>query len=1184
MTDQPFAHLHVHTQYSLLDGAARLKDVFTACGEMEMTHVAITDHGNLHGAYDFFHQAEAAGVTPVIGVEAYLAPGSRRYSKPVRWGAPHQRGDDVPGAGAYTHMTIWARDRTGLHNLFRAQSRASFEGYFRKPRMDRELLSEYAEGLMGTTGCPSGEVSTRIRLGQMHEAVKAASEYQDILGKDNFFVEIMDHGIDIDRRARDGLMEISEKLGAPFVVTNDSHYTYAAEASAHDTLLCVQTGSTMSDPDRFTFDGSGYYLKSAAEMYAIDSSDAWQQGCRNSQRLIADRVDTEGMFQERNLMPRFDVPEGHTEVTWFREEVARGMARRFPGGIPADRQQLADHEMDTVVRMGFPGYFLVVADFIMWAKDNGIAVGPGRGSAAGSIVSYAMGITDLDPVPHGLIFERFLNPERVSMPDVDIDFDERRRGEVIRYVTGKYGSDKVAQIATYGTIKAKAAIKDSARVLGYPFSMGDRITKAMPADVLGKGIPLSGITDKDHPRYSEAAEIRAMYENEPDVTRVIDSAKGIEGLVRQMGVHAAGVIMSAEPLIDHVPVFSPKNDGAVVTQWDYPSCESLGLLKMDFLGLRNLTIMDDAVKSIKAGKGIDIDLPALPLDDPATYALLGRGDTLGVFQFDGGPMRSLLRMMKPDNFEDICAVSALYRPGPMGMNSHINYALRKNRQQEITPIHRELAEPLREVLGITYGLIVYQEQVQKAAQVLAGYSLGQADLLRRAMGKKKKEVLDKEFVPFRAGMRERGYSDEAIQSVWDVLVPFAGYAFNKAHSAAYGLVSYWTAYLKANYPAEYMAGLLTSVKDDKDKMALYLNECRRMGIKVLPPDVNESDASFTPRGDDTIVFGLTAVRNVGTQVVESIVNSRRAKGRYITFPDFLDKVEAVVCNKRTVESLIKAGAFDGLKHTRRGLSEHFETLIDNVVQVKRKEAEGQFDLFGGRDGDDEGDPPAFGMDVVFSDIEWDKTYLLAQEREMLGLYVSDHPLSGIEHILGEKTDTVVAALAADHPDGAIVTIGGIISGLQRKMTKQGNAWAIATVEDLAGSVDCMFFPAVYQLVSAQLVEDAVVLVKGRLDKREDIPRLVAMELQVPDLSGVGTDAPVLISIPTVKITPPLVARLGEVLDSHRGDTEVRVRLEGARTTTVLRLDRHRVTADPALFGELKALLGPACLGAAAQAG
>ncbi|GAA1919949.1 DNA polymerase III subunit alpha [Streptomyces sodiiphilus] len=1175
---KPFTHLHVHTQYSLLDGAARLKDMFQACQDMGMTHIAMTDHGNLHGAYDFFQQARKADITPIIGIEAYVAPESRRNKRRIQWGQPHQKRDDVSGSGGYTHKTIWAHNKTGLHNLFRLSSDAYKEGWLTKwPRMDKETIAQFSEGLIASTGCPSGEVQTRLRLGHFDEALKAAGEYQEIFGKERYFLELMDHGLDLEKRVRDGLLEIGRKLGIPPLVTNDSHYTYAGEAEAHDALLCIQTGKNLSDPDRFKFGGDGYYLKSAEEMYAVDSSDAWQEGCRNT-LLVVEQVDTTGWFEPRDLMPRFDVPDGYTEVTWFREEVRKGMARRYPQGVPEDRQRQADYEMGVIIEMGFPGYFLVVADFIMWAKEQGIAVGPGRGSAAGSIVAYAMGITDLDPIDHGLIFERFLNPERVSMPDVDIDFDERRRAEVIRYVTEKYGDDKVAMIGTYGTIKAKNAIKDASRVLGYPYAMGDRITKAMPADVLGKGIPLSGITDKNHPRYSEAGEVRAMYENEPDVKKVIDTARGVEGLVRQMGVHAAGVIMSSETITDHVPVWVRHTDGVTITQWDYPTCESLGLLKMDFLGLRNLTIMDDAVKLIKKNKGVDIKLLDLPLDDPRTFELLCRGDTLGVFQFDGGPMRSLLRMMKPDNFEDISAVSALYRPGPMGMNSHINYALRKNGQQEITPIHKELEEPLREVLDITYGLIVYQEQVQKAAQVLAGYTLGQADLLRRAMGKKKQEVLDKEFVNFQKGMRDNGYSDEAVKAVWDVLVPFAGYAFNKAHSSAYGLVTYWTAYLKANYPAEYMAALLTSVRDDKDKSAVYLNECRRMGIKVLPPDVNESDANFTPRGDEIIVFGLTAVRNVGQNVVDSIVSCRKAKGKYSSFPDFLDKVEAVVCNKRTVESLIKAGAFDELGHTRKGLTAHFEAMIDNVVQVKRKEAEGQFDLFGGM-GDEEADQgPGFGMDVEFPDDEWEKSYLLAQEREMLGLYVSDHPLFGIEHVLSDKADASISQLTGgDYGDGSIVTIGGIISGLQRKMTKQGNAWAIATVEDLAGSIDCMFFPATYQLVSTQLIEDAVVFVKGRLDKREDVPRLVAMELMVPDLSDAASDAPVTITIPTVKVTPPLVERLGEVLGQHRGNTEVRVRLQGSRTTTVLRLDRHRVQPDPALFGDLKALLGPSCL-------
>lgn len=508
MTKPPFTHLHVHTQYSLLDGAARLKDMFNACNEMGMTHIAMSDHGNLHGAYDFFHTAQKAGVTPIIGIEAYVAPESRRNKRRIQWGQPHQKRDDVSGSGGYTHKTIWAANATGLNNLFRLSSDAYAEGWLTKwPRMDKETISKWSEGLIASTGCPSGELQTRLRLGQKEEALKSAAEYQDIFGKDRYFLELMDHGIEIERRVRDGLLEIGKKLGIPPLVTNDSHYTYASEAGAHDALLCIQTGKNLSDPDRFRFDGTGYYLKSTDEMYAIDSSDAWQEGCANT-KLVADQIDTEGMFKFRNLMPKFDIPEGHTEVSWFREETMRGMHRRYPGGIPEDRMQQAEYEMDTIISMGFPGYFLVVADFIMWAKNQGIAVGPGRGSAAGSIVAYAMGITDLDPITHGLIFERFLNPERVSMPDVDIDFDERRRVEVIRYVTEKYGADKVAMIGTYGTIKAKNAIKDSARVLGYPYAMGDRLTKAMPADVLGKGIPLSGILDPQHPRYGEAGEIR----------------------------------------------------------------------------------------------------------------------------------------------------------------------------------------------------------------------------------------------------------------------------------------------------------------------------------------------------------------------------------------------------------------------------------------------------------------------------------------------------------------------------------------------------------------------------------------------------------------------------------------------------------------------------------------------------
>ena len=1174
-----FAHLHVHTEYSMLDGAARLNDMFTQCQQAQMSAIAITDHGNLYGAYDFWKKATAAGVKPIIGIEAYVAPEHRGHRQPVRWGTPAQRADDVSGAGAYTHMTLLAETTEGMHNLFKLSSRASLEGYFRKPRMDAELLAEHAKGIIATTGCPSGEVQTRLKLGQYDLALAAAARYRDIFGVGNFFVEIMDHGLDIERRVRDGLRQIARDLSLPFVVTNDSHYTLPEQAQAHEVLLCVQTGSNLADPNRFKFDGDGYYLKSPAEMRAAYTDEEWQSGCDNT-LLIAERANVEFTFQ--NLMPRFDVPDGETEESWFRKEVWLGMDRRYPGGYDDRRREQAEYEMGIIAQMGFCSYFLVVADFIMWSKNNGVRVGPGRGSAAGSLVAYALGITDLDPLNHGLVFERFLNPERVSMPDIDIDFDERRRGDVIRYVTGKWGDDRVAQIITYGTIKAKAAVKDAARVLGFPYAVGDRITKAFPPAVMGKDVPLSGIFDPDHSRYGEAGEIRALYEAEADVRQVIDTARGLEGLIRQAGVHAAGVIMSSEPIIDHVPVWRREADGAVITQFDYPACESLGLLKMDFLGLRNLTILDDALRGIKANRDIEVILEEIPLDDKPTYELLARGDTLGIFQFDGGPMRALLRSMRPDNFEDISAVGALYRPGPMGANAHNDYADRKNRRKPVVPIHPELAEPLADILGDTFGLIVYQEQVMAIAQKLAGYSPGNADLLRRAMGKKKKEILDKEFEPFAAGMKGNGYSEAAIKTIWDILVPFSDYAFNKAHSAAYGLISYWTAFLKANYPAEYMAALLTSVSGDKDKSALYLNECRRMGITVLPPDVNASTAMFTPVGTD-IRFGMAAVRNVGAGVVESIVATRTAQGAFTSFADFLRKVPVNVCNKRVVESLIKAGAFDSLGSPRRGLLMIHEQAIDSVIDVKRNEAIGQDSLFGN---DEE---TAATFDVPVPDGEWDKSTLLGFEREMLGLYVSDHPLLGLEHVLAAETECSVVQLlgAADdsarpaaggRSDGQVITIGGILSGVQRKMTRQGSPWATATLEDLDGAIEVLFFPATYQACMHLVVEDAIVLVRGRLDRREEVPKLVAMEVRPLEVPAEG-GGPFVVSIPEARCIPPVVERLREVLRTHPGPNEVHLRLMNGPAAKVMRLDdKLRVRPSPSLVADLKQLLGPACVG------
>jgi len=1183
-SEDGFVHLHVHTEYSMLDGASLLDGLFARVSELGMPAIAMTDHGNLHGAYDFYKKARASGVKPIIGIEAYLTPGTHRSERRrVRWGKgdlAEEGGDDVAGGGAYTHMTMWAETTEGMHNLFRLSSLSSLEGYFYKPRMDKELLHAHGKGLMVSTGCPSGAIQTHLRLGQWDEAVREAGELQDIFGRDSVFLELMDHDIGIEKRVRDDLLRLGKQLHLPPLATNDSHYNNPEDADAHDALICVASGKRLSDTKRLKFDGGGYYIKSAAEMRELWAGRfGMPEACDNT-LLVAERCNVEFTESTGGYMARADVPEGQTEESWFTAEVWRGIEARYPGDrlTPQVRDRV-EMELEVIKAKGYCGYYLVVADFINWAKDNGIRVGPGRGSGAGSIAAYALRITDLCPLEHGLIFERFLNPERPSMPDFDIDFDERRRGEVIAYVSHKYGSERVAQIATFGRLKSKAAIKDAARVLDHGFSISDRITKALPADIMGKGVALKDIFDAGHKRYSDGREFRALHDADPEVRTIYQTALGLEGQIRNWGVHAAGVIMSSEPLIDIVPIMARPQDGAIITQFDYPMCEALGLVKMDFLGLRNLTVLDDAVANIKANRGNDVVLEELPFDDPATFDLLSRGDTLGVFQLDGGPMRALLRSMRPDTFADISAVGALYRPGPMGADSHNKYARRKNGREPIDPIHPELAEALEPVLGETYGLIVYQEQVMAIAQALAGFTLGQADNLRRAMGKKKKEELNKQYAGFQQGMLDRGFSQAAITTLWEILLPFSDYAFNKAHSAAYGVVSYWTAYLKANYPAEYMAALLTSVKDDKDKMAIYLNECRRMRIQVLPPDVNESQADFTPVGTD-IRFGLGAVRNVGHNVVDGIVTARREKGRYTDFNDFMDKVPAVVCNKRVIESLVKAGAFDELKHKRRALVAIHELAVDQYVDIKRNEAIGQDSLFAGLDGLEGGDSSGFGISVTVPDIEdWDKMTLLGHEREMLGLYVSDHPLLGMEHVLSSTRDCTIGQLMLDEEraDGSTVTVTGLITSVQRKVTKRGDSWAMVTLEDLEGAIDVLLFPSVYQLAANILSDDAIVTVRGRLSRQKDQPELHGQEVTLPDLNDEAR-GPVVIALPLTRCTGPVVEQLKEVLGTHPGMSEVRLKLQARDSTKVMRLDdRLRVTPSPALFADLKQLLGPGCV-------
>jgi DNA polymerase-3 subunit alpha len=1148
----------------MLDGAAKISELVAEVARQEMPAIAMTDHGNVFGAFEFHKSAKSAGVKPIIGIEAYVAPESRFDKRRVKWAEGGQ--DDVSGGGAYTHMTLLAENNQGLSNLFKLSSLASLEGFYYKPRVDRELLSKYSKGIIATTGCAGGEIQTRLRMGAYKEAIKAASEFRDIFGPENFYLEIMDHSIEIEQRAFADLIKLGKELNLPQLATNDLHYTHHDDAAAHEVLLCIQSGSTMADPKRFKFENSEFYLKSPGQMREIFKD--FKQACDNT-LLIAERCETT-MREGENLLPQFPVPNGQSEDSWLMKLANDGLATKMGNSIPTEYQDRLNFELEVMIKMGFPGYFLVVADLCDHARKVGIRVGPGRGSAAGSLVSYSLGITGLDPIKFGLLFERFLNPERISMPDIDLDFDERRRSEMIQYATTKYGDDRVAQIITYGTIKSKQAIKDSTRVLGYPYALGERLTKSLPPSVMGKDISLSGVFNMDDDRYGEASEFRNLYESDPDSKKIVDTALGIEGLKRQWGVHAAGVILSKEPLLDVIPIHRRDADGAIITQFDMGACEATGLLKMDFLGLRNLSVLDDCLINIEKNLGKKVVLESLPLSDKKTFDLLSRGDTLGVFQLDSAPIRSLLRSMAPDSFEDIAAVIALYRPGPMGEDSHNKYADYKNGRKAPIGIHPELDVPLNEILKDTYGLIVYQEQVLAIARKVAGFTLGRADLLRKAMGKKDKKILDKEKVHFEDGMKANGFSEDAVEKLWQTLIPFSDYAFNRSHSAGYGLLSFWTAYLKANYPSEYMAALLTSVRDDKDKSALYLNECRRMGIKVLPPDVNESDSEYTPIGTD-IRFGLTAIRNIGENVVASIIGNRKAKGRYDSFGDFLTKVDAIVCNKKSIESLIKAGAFDSLKHSRRGLMMVFLEALDAVSESKRAESIGQFDLFGATNA-----TSVSGVVLDIPNTEWEKMMLLGYEREMLGLYVSDHPLLGVEHILRSAADFSISQISEVSHD-QIITIGGLITQIQRKVSKQGTPWAIVTVEDLEGAVDVLFFSNAYANHGVNLVEDRIVAIRGRVDKREEQPRISALDLTLPDLKQIPT-GPLVISMEMSRCTPPVIDRMNEILRSHPGGREVHLRLVDGEKKTVLKLDEGlKVTSSPSLSADLKTVLGPDCL-------
>ncbi|OIR42585.1 DNA polymerase III subunit alpha [Corynebacterium sp. NML140438] len=1181
-----FVHLHNHTEFSMLDGMAKVDMLAEEVVRQGMPAVGMTDHGNMFGSNAFYRQMVDAGVKPIIGIEAYLAPESRLNKKRVLWGTPDQKRDDVSASGAYLHQTMLAENATGLRNLFKLSSLASYEGQLGKwPRMDAELVAEHADGIIGTTGCPSGDVQTRLRLGQYREALEAAAMWQDIYGRDNYFLELMDHGLDIEQRVRNDLLRIGKELDLPPLVTNDCHYVLESQAPAHEAMLCVQTGKTLMDPDRFKFDGTGYYIKSAEQMRELWDSTV-PDACDNT-LWIAERVgDYSELWEEHphDRMPVADVPEGETPTTWLRKEVMRGLQARFEGReVPEEYIERANYEIDVIDMKGYPSYFLIVAELIKHAREVGIRVGPGRGSAAGALVAYALTITNIDPMEHGLLFERFLNPERPSAPDIDIDFDDRRRGEMIAYAAERWGEDKIAQVITFGTIKTKQAIKDSAKVnFGQPgFQMADRINAALPPAIMAKDIPLAGITDPEHPRYNEATEVRSMIETDPDVARIYETARGLEGTVRQAGVHACAVIMASVPLMDHIPMWKRPADGAIITGWDYPACEAIGLLKMDFLGLRNLTVLGDALENVKKNRGETIDLESLSTDDPKVYELLSRGDTLGVFQLDSGGMQELLKRMGPTGFKDIVASLALYRPGPMGMNAHWDYADRKNGRKPITAIHPELEEPLKDILDETYGLIVYQEQIMEISRKVANYTAGEADGFRKAMGKKKPEVLAQQYEKFWSGMQDNGYSKGAMDALWQIIEPFASYAFNKSHAAGYALVSYWTAYMKANYTAEYMAALLTSVGDKKDKSAIYLSDCRHLGISVLQPDINASEENFMAVGED-VRYGLAAVRNVGIEVVESIKETRRTKGEFTSFSDYLDKIDLLPCNKRITESLIKAGAFDSLEHPRKGLMLIQEDAVDSVLTTKKAADKGQFDLFASFGGDDTtATDNAFALQIP--DDEWDKKHKLALEREMLGLYVSGHPLDGFEEAIDAQTDTqLTTILSGELRNGAEVTIGGLISSVDRRFSKKdGSPWAIVTIEDHHGaSVDVLLFNKVYSLVAPQIVEDNIILVKAHVSIRDERMSLFGDDVKTPELGpGNGAGLPLRLTLRTEQCTLDNIQRLKEVLQNNPGDSDVYLNLVHGDATQMLVLGDHlRVERSASLMGDLKATMGVGILG------
>jgi len=1142
-----FVHLHVHSEYSLLDGAAQLEKLVQKAKELRFPAIALTDHGNLFGAIDFYLAAQKAGIKPILGCELYVAPGSRR-----------ERGSQDGGYEGANHLTVLVRNRVGYQNLVKLVSKAYLEGFYYKPRVDRELLAQHADGLVVLSGCLNSEVSRLLGQGETQKAKEIAGWYQEVVGRDYYFMEVQSHGLEQQARVTADTRAIAKAIGAPIVGTNDSHYLEGGHARAHEALLCIQTGTNLGDPNRFRFSTEEFYVKSAEEMARVFAE--LPEACRNT-LAVAERCNLTLDFGTFHL-PRYLVPDGHTLDSYLRELATAGLRRRY-GGAPGEAIEARfAHELAVIEKMGFAGYFLVVWDFIHYARQQGIAVGPGRGSSAGSLTAYCLGITNIDPIRYGLLFERFLNPERISMPDMDIDFADDRRDEVIRYVAEKYGRDRVAHIITFGTLGAKAAIRDVGRVLGLAYTDVDRIAKLVP------NFPLN-ITLDD--AYQKALPLAEMVKSQPHVRELWEIARTLEGCTRHASVHASAVVISDEPLDEHVPLYKDPKRPELITGYAMGPIEKLGLLKMDFLGLRTLTVLANTVALIREARGIEIDLDTLPLDDAKTYALLSEAKTFGVFQLESSGMREALRGLRPERLADVIAMVSLYRPGPMELIP--DFIERRHGRAKITYEHPAMEKFTRE----TCGIMVYQEQIMQIASEMAGFTMGEADTLRRAMGKKDRDLMAKQRAKFVAGCAERGIGQAKADRVWELMEKFAGYGFNKSHAAAYALVAYQTAYFKANYPVEFMAALLTSEMGDTDKIVKYIEECRAMEIRVEPPDVNVSAVRFSVAGD-TVRFGLAAIRNVGEAAMESILRARAEAGPFTSLEDFCARVDLRLVNRRVLESLIKAGAFDSLGLSRAHLLATADAALEGGQRKQRDRAEGQasfFDLL-------PAGAPAPSAAATETTPEWEPDQRLAFEKEVLGFYVSGHPLARFRSVVESLGLTTTAELAAKG-HAARVLLFGHAAGLKETSTKSGNRMAFFTLEDMDGTVDVTVFPEPYKAGAAGLHSREALLVRGRVDDGEkgrvvladDIRPLEQALAETTGRHSVGAAEANACRIRVAAATAPddALAALRRVCAAHPGRVSLFLHLLLASQEVVVRCHGVDVDASQELCAKIESLLG-----------